>query len=82
METLIIAMTEDNRWGALRVQGAIKYICHKVSYQPVLNVLERQKLHLSPKRIPDDSWAKFLTVHLAITVAPDFLTQEASNTKG
>jgi putative transposase len=82
MESLIIEMAEDNRWGALRIQGALKHIGHTVSHQTVLNVLKRHGLHPSPYRIADDSWAKFLKVHLAVTVATDFLTQEVITAKG
>ena len=48
----------------------------------MLNVLKRHGLHPSPNRDPDDSWAKFLKVHLAVTVATDFLTQEVITAKG
>ena len=82
MESLIVEMAEDNRWGALRIQGALKHIGHKVSHQTVLNVLKRHVLHPSPNRIADDSWAKFLKIHLAVTVATDFLTQEVITAKG
>ena len=70
------------RWGALRIQGALEHIGHIVSHQTVLNVLKRHGLHPSPNRDPDDSWAKFLKVHLAVTVATDFLTQEVITAKG
>ena len=55
MESLIVAMAEDNCWGALRIQGALKYIGHPVSNQTVLNVLKRHGVHPSPNRIADDS---------------------------
>ena len=82
MESLIVAMAEDNCWGALRIQGALKHIGHTVSHQTVLNVLKRHGLHPSPCRIADNSWAKFLKFHLAVTVATDFLTQEVITAKG
>ena len=82
MARIIIEMAEDNRWGALRIQGALKHLGHAVSHQTVLNVLKRQALHPSPNRVADDSWAKFLRVHLAVTVATDFLTQEVITVKG
>ncbi len=68
--------------GALRIQGALKHIGHTVSHQTVLNVLKRRGLHPSPTRIADESWAKFLKVHLAVTVATDVLTQEVITAKG
>ncbi|MDA1245232.1 MAG: helix-turn-helix domain-containing protein, partial [Proteobacteria bacterium] len=40
IEDLIVEMAEDNRWGALRIQGALKHIGHIVSHQTVLNVLK------------------------------------------
>ncbi|MDA8921120.1 integrase core domain-containing protein [Gammaproteobacteria bacterium] len=82
MESLIVALAEDNCWGALRIQGALKHIGHTVSHQTVLNVLKRHGLHPSPYRIADNSWAKFLKFHLAVTVATDFLTQEVITAKG
>jgi len=82
IESHIVEMAEDNRWGALRIQGALKHIGHPVSHQTVLNVLKRHGVHPSPNRIADDSWAKFLKIHLAVTVATDFLTQEVITAKG
>ena len=71
-ESLVVEMAEDNRWGALRIQGGLKHIGHIVSHQTVLNVLKRRGLYPSPNRVADDSWAKFLRVHLAVTVATEF----------
>ncbi len=51
----LVEMAEDNRWGALRIQGALKYIGHPVSHQTVLNILKRHGVHPSPNRIADDS---------------------------
>ena len=82
IEGLIVQMAEDNRRGALRIQGALQHIVHTVSHQTVLNVLKRHGLHPSPNRIADDSWAKFLKVHLGVIVATDFLTQEVISAKG
>lgn len=82
IESLIVEMAEDNRWGALRIQGALKHVGYTVSHQTVLNVLKRHGLHPSPNRIADDSWAKFIRIHLAVTVATDFLTQEVITARG
>ena len=55
IESYIVEIAEDNRWGALRIQGALKHIGHPVSHQTVLNILKRHGVHPSPNRIADDS---------------------------
>jgi len=52
MESLIVAMAEDNCWGALRIQGALKHIGHTVSHQTLLSVLKKHGLQPSPYRLP------------------------------
>ena len=82
VEALIVEMAENNQWGAKRIQGALLNLGHCVAHQTVLNVLKRNGLHPSPHRRQDDSWAKFLKTHQAVTVATDFLTQEVLTLKG
>lgn len=82
LEAPIVDTTENNRWGAMRIKGSLKHIGHDVSHQTVLNVLKRHGLHPSPSREHDDSWARFLKVHLSAIVATDFLTCRGRHTSG
>ena len=82
LEARIVDMAENNRWGALRIKGSLKHIGHDVSHQTVINVLKRHGLRPSPSREHDDSWARFLKVHLSAIVATDFLSAEVVTPRG
>lgn len=82
VEALVVEMAECNQWGVKRIQGALLHLGHCVAHQTILNILKRNGLHPSPHRRHDDSWARFLKTHRAVTVATDFLTQEVLTLKG
>jgi putative transposase len=82
LEAHILDMADNNRWGAMRIKGALAHIGHSVSHQTILNVLKRHGLHPAPRREHDDSWARFLRIHLSAIVATDFLTAEVLTPKG
>jgi transposase InsO family protein len=74
IEALIVRMATENRWGYLRLQGALANLGHKVARTTIANVLARHGIEPAPDR--RSTWAQFLRSHWDVLAAADFFTTE------
>lgn len=82
-EALILRIASQNpRWGAKRIQGALTQLHISLCPQTILNVLKRNGIHPSPTREGNDSWSKFIKYHRDVLVATDFFSYEVLTFKG
>ncbi|MFN2202777.1 MAG: integrase core domain-containing protein [Caldilineaceae bacterium] len=74
IETLIVRMATDNKWGYLRITGALANLGHVVARTTVANVLARHGIEPAPER--KTTWKQFLKQHWDVLAATDFFTVE------
>jgi hypothetical protein len=58
LEGVIVRMATDNRWGYLRIRGALANLGHTVARTTIANVLGRHGVEPAPER--KTSWKEFL----------------------
>lgn len=82
-EALILQLSRENpRWGAQKIRGALKHVNIKVCHQTIQNVLKRNGYHPAPRHEAEESWARFLRIHAAVTVSTDFFTATVLTFRG
>ena len=64
---------ENSRWGYRRIQGELRKLGHRCSYQTVRRVLRRHGLEPAPRR-GQRSWREFVHQHADQILATDFFT--------
>jgi transposase InsO family protein len=74
IEALIVRMATENRWGYLRIAGALANLGHKVARTTIANVLARHGIEPAPER--KTTWKQFLKQHWDVLAATDFFTVE------
>ncbi|MFC1609702.1 integrase core domain-containing protein [Myxococcota bacterium] len=74
IETLIVRMATENKWGYLRIAGALKNLGHEVARTTIANVLARHGIEPAPDR--KTTWKQFLRSHWEVLAATDFFTVE------
>jgi transposase InsO family protein len=80
IEELIVRMAKENRWGYLRIQGALANLGHTVARTTVANVLARHGIEPAPER--KTTWRQFLRSHWDVLAAADFFTVEVCSPVG
>jgi transposase InsO family protein len=79
LEEVIVRMATDNRWGYLRIRGALANLGHTVARTTIANVLGRHGIEPAPER--KATW-KHLKQHWDVLAATDFFTVEAWSVVG
>jgi len=74
-EELAVRMAEENAWGYVRIAGELKKLGHDVSPSYVRDLMSKHGLPPAPRR-KGLSWKQFIQVHLDVTWAADFFTEE------
>ena len=74
IEALIVCMATENKWGYLRIAGALKNLGHTVARTTIANVLARHGIEPAPER--KTTWKEFLRSHWDVLAATDFFTVE------
>lgn len=74
LEDLIVRMATENRWGYLRIRGALANLGHIVARTTIANVLARHGIEPAPER--SSTWKDFLKTHWEVLAATDFFTVE------
>jgi putative transposase len=80
IEALIVRMATENRWGYLRIRGALANLGHIVARTTIANVLARHGIDPAPER--KSTWREFLRSHLDVLAATDFFTVEVWSAVG
>lgn len=80
LEELIVRMARENRWGYLRIAGALRTLGHSVARSTVANVLKRHGIEPAPQRRV--TWKEFLRSHWDVLAAADFFTVEVWSVVG
>ena len=70
IEALIVRMATENKWGYLRITGALANLGHKVARTTIANVLKRHGIEPAPER--KTTWKEFLEQHWDVLAATDF----------
>ena len=77
MRQLVVQMARDNeRWGTMRIQGALANLGHCVSRSTVRRILAEHGIDPAPERARHTPWNKFLKAHWRMIAAADFFTVE------
>ncbi len=74
IEALIVRMATENKWGYLRITGALANLGYVVARTTVANVLARHGIETAPER--RSTWKEFLRSHWDVLAATDFFTVE------
>lgn len=74
IEELVVRMANENRWGYLRIVGALKNLGHTVARNTVANILRRHGIEPAPER--KTTWKEFIRSHWEVLAATDFFTVE------
>ena len=74
VEALIVRMATENRWGYLRITGALANLGRIVARTTIANVLARHGIEPAPER--RSTWAQFLRSHWDVLASTDFFTVE------
>jgi transposase InsO family protein len=74
IEELIVRMATENKWGYLRIKGALANLGHIVARTTIANVLARHGIEPAPER--KTTWKEFLHSHWNVLAATDFFTVE------
>jgi len=83
LRNLIIRIARANRgWGAIRIQGHLKYLGYKVSHKTVSKTLKKYGLEPEPDRRRRTTWNEFIRAHWQSLAAIDFFTTEIYTVKG
>jgi len=67
---------ENERWGYMRIRGALANLGHRVSKSTVRRILKEHGIEPAPERRKHMPWKKFLKAHWGSIVAADFFTIE------
>jgi transposase InsO family protein len=67
-------LATENKWGYLRIAGALKNLGHNVARTTIANVLARHGIEPAPER--KTTWKQFLKQHWDVLAATDFFTVE------
>ena len=74
IEALVVRMATENRWGYLRIVGALRNLGHTVARTTVANILKRHGIEPAPER--KTTWKEFIRSHWEVLAATDFFTVE------
>jgi transposase InsO family protein len=74
VEALMVRIATENRWGYLRIQGALANLGHTVARTTIANVLARHGIEPAPER--KTTWRQFLRTHWDVLATTDFFTVE------
>jgi putative transposase len=80
IEALIVRMATENRWGYLRIQGALRNLGHTVARTTIANVLARHGIEPAPER--KTTWREFLRQHWDVLAATDLFSVEVWSVVG
>ncbi len=80
IEALIVRMATENKWGYLRITGALANLGHVVARTTVGNILARHGIEPAPER--RSTWKQFLQSHWDVLAATDFFTVEVWSVVG
>ena len=83
LRNLIIKLARANRdWGAIRIQGQLKYLGYKVCPKTISNVLKKHGLQPDPDYKRQTTWNEFVKSHMQSLAAIDFFSVEIYTLSG
>ncbi|RKY08504.1 MAG: hypothetical protein DRP56_04025 [Planctomycetota bacterium] len=83
LRNLIIKIARANRdWGAIRIQGQLKYLGYKVCPKTISTIMKKHGLQPDPDYKRQTTWNEFVQSHMQSLAAIDFFSVEVYTLRG